>query len=108
MDFFSISEDTVLTDIQFSEGETFHYLDSCLATGSRCLQIVVVDMFGDGLDSPPFYGVWDGVESFEGNGTGRGCRSYQFGSNCTDPFRPNPTGCSYVDDILNVYPGGRK
>jgi hypothetical protein len=98
--------ENVLTDLRFSEVEAEHYLDVCVSVDQSCLQVVVVDTFQDGLNPPGFYSFAYGEEVLSGDGVQWGCRSYQFGSDCADPSRPNPVDCSYENDIVNVYPGG--
>mmetsp|Transcript_25801 Transcript_25801/g.39581 ORF Transcript_25801/g.39581 Transcript_25801/m.39581 type:complete len:788 (+) Transcript_25801:155-2518(+) len=100
---FTISEDT-LTTFVFPDSQAFYRLSACLADEDRCLQLVVLDTYGDGLDSPGQYAVDYGEAFAFGSGLGWTCRSYHLGSNCTQQT-PSPANCTYADVRDRLYPG---
>jgi hypothetical protein len=101
---FTILENT-LTTFLFPDSQAAYRLSTCLPDEDRCLQLVVLDSYGDGLESPGQYAVAYGEAFVFGSGADWTCRSYHLGPNCNEQQSPDPFNCTYAGVRDTLYPG---
>ena len=105
---FTIPEDALI-DFRFVDSNTETLLGTCVPKKDGCIQVVVGDVFGDGVLSE-FELIYDNDAPAVGGGSAKPftCKLYQFGQACQGTvmeagFDSNTADCD-IDSIQNMYP----